>query len=166
LATRAAAACLLLAVLLAAPQAARAAAAAEDEEEDWPVNPYDVEVVADPALRTHGWIALFTGAGLLAAGVVTGGIALHLNSELGSDCKGGRCPPNRQDDLETRDALATSSTVLIGTGFVSAMLGILILAVFAPDAEAEDPPATEGGQTRLTPWLLLGPGSAALEVRF
>ncbi|HUT77335.1 MAG TPA: hypothetical protein VM285_06600 [Polyangia bacterium] len=152
--------------LLTSPRAAGADDDAEEDDDDGPLNPYDSETLADPALRGHGWIALFTGAGLLAAGGVTGGLALHLNAGLEGDCAGGLCPPSRQSDLETRDALATSSTVLIATGFVAAMMGILILAVFAPEVETEDTPAAEGGQAWLTPRLFLGPGSAALEVRF
>jgi hypothetical protein len=151
-------------MLLALP---RAAGADDDgDDDDGPVNPYDAELVADPQLRTHGFIALWSGAGLLAAGAITGGLALYLNAELDSDCQGGLCPPERQGDLDARDALATSSTLLIGAGFVAAVVGILIVAVFAPDPEPEEAPAAESGQARWSPRLLFEPGAAALEVRF
>jgi hypothetical protein len=160
---------LLLLALLLAPRPAACAPRASDDEEDeggGPVNPYDAEMVADPALRTHGWIALFTGFGLLAGGAVTGGIALHLDSELEGDCAGGLCPPDRHEDLETRDALARSSTLLVASGFACTMMGILILAAFAPDVEEAEPAGGEGDQARMSPRLRFGPGSASLEVRF
>jgi len=158
---------LVLALLLtASPLAARAADQPGESDSDEDADAGGEEEAADPALRTHGWIALLSGAGLLAAGAITGAVALHLNAGLKDDCSGGLCPPDRHGDIETRDALAVSSTLLIAAGFSAAMVGILVLAVFAPDAEIEEAPGGGGERALLLPRLLPGPGSIALEVRF
>jgi hypothetical protein len=150
--------------LTAALALAPAAALADDEEaegaeEETPINPYEI-IEADPALETHGWIALSIGAAALIAGGVTGGVALHLDSELEGKCPKGQCPPAEHDRLDRRDALATSSTALLASGFAMAMVGLLLITVFASDEE------DDGGEVALLP--LAGPqlNGAALEWRF
>lgn len=161
--------CFAKLVLFAALALAPAAALAEEdegdkseegEEDEAPINPYEI-IEGDPALNTHGWIALGIGAAALIAGGVTGGLALYLDSELESKCPEGQCPPGEHDRLDRRDALATSSTALLASGFAMAMVGLLVLTVFAPDTEEDD-----GGEVALLP--LAGPRltGAALEWRF
>jgi hypothetical protein len=82
-------------------------------------------------LAVHGWWALGVGAALLVAGGATGGAALHLNSELGDACPGGSCPPERHADIDTRDRLAVSSTVLLSAGIAASAVGTLILTIFS-----------------------------------
>lgn len=167
---------LILGMLLAlAPATALAAddadeSAQEDTAEDegetetaGPVNPYEI-IEADPALKTHGWIALSIGAAALIAGGVTGSVALAINADLEDKCSGDQCPPSQHDRLDRRNALATSSTALIASGFAMAMVGLLVLTAFAPDEEEDT--AAEGSSATLLP--LAGPhlAGAAVEWRF
>ena len=133
--------------------------AAADQEAEGPVNPYEI-IEADPALWTHGWIALGVSGALLISGAVTGGLALSLDKELEDKCTGGVCEPGQHDDLDRRNRLARSSTILLGTGVVAALTGILVLAVFAPDEDAE--PA----KVALRPAASPAYAGASLEWRF
>ena len=154
----------LFAALALAPAAALAdeEKSAESEEDEGPVNPYEI-IEADPALNTHGWIALGIGAAALVAGGITGGMALSLNSDLEEKCTDDQCAPEYHDKLDRRDALATSSTALISAGFGVAMIGLLVLTVFAPDVEEDD-----DGESDVALLPLAGPRltGAALEWRF
>ena len=95
-------------------------------------------LVMDLQLRRHGALALGIGGALLAAGGVTGGIALKMNGELGDKCPGGSCPPDKHEDLDTRNRLAVSSTIFLASGFTLSFVGILVLAVFAPKNGVEE----------------------------
>ncbi len=97
----------------------------------------EVIVVRDPRLRIHGAWALGIGGALLAAGGVTGGVALKLNGELEGQCPDGSCPPSKHGDLDTRNRLAVSSTILLASGFTFSFVAILVLAVFAPKKTVE-----------------------------
>jgi hypothetical protein len=131
-----------IAAAMLAAVAAPATASAERNEKPSPPNPYQLE--RDPALRTHGWAALGIGGALLAAGGVSGGLALHFDAELSRDCPGGSCPPARHDDLDRIDYLSKSSTVLLVSGAAAAIVGLLVLTVFAP--QIEQPPEREDGE--------------------
>ncbi len=97
----------------------------------------EVIEVRDPRLRIHGAWALGIGGALLAAGGVTGGVALKLNGDLADQCPDGSCPPTRHGDLDTRNRLAVSSTIFLASGFSLSLVGILVLAVFAPEKTVE-----------------------------
>ena len=86
-------------------------------------------------LAVHGWWTLGAGVVLLVGGGVTGGIAIHLNKELEEKCPGGACGPAKYSDLDTRDRLAVTSTILVAGGVAASAVGILILAVFARPAK-------------------------------
>jgi hypothetical protein len=156
----------LLAALALAP-AVTLADEGDDEkskEDEGPVNPYEI-IEADPALRTHGWIALSIGAAALIAGGVTGGVALYFDNDLEKKCTEDQCAPPHHDRLDQRDALATSSTALLASGFTLALVGLLVLTAFAPDAEEDQ---SGGGETDVALLPLAGPRTtgAALEWRF
>ncbi|MFO8072063.1 MAG: hypothetical protein R6V85_09335 [Polyangia bacterium] len=131
-----------IAAAMLAAVAAPSAASAERNTDLSPPNPYELE--RDPALRTHGWVALGIGGAMLAAGGVTGGLALHFDAELSRDCSAGSCPPARHGDLDRIDYLSKSSTVLLISGAAASIVGLLVLTVFAP--EIERPPEREDGE--------------------
>jgi hypothetical protein len=110
-------------------------------------------------VATTGWVVAGVGAAVLVAGGVTGGVALSKNKDIEDNCPGGDCEPAYHDDVDSRDALATTSTVLIGVGAAAVVAGVLMLTVFDSD---EDPSA----EVALLP--VLGPetAGAALEWRF
>ncbi len=113
-------------------------------------------------LAVSGWWTLGTGAALLVAGGITGGVALHLNAELRGECTGGSCPPTYHADLDARDHLAVSSTVLLGAGIAAAAVGVLILTVFSRPPKG----ATTGATAALTPVAAPGGGGAVWTWRF
>ena len=79
--------------------------------------------------------------------VMLGGLALKWDKHLEGVCNDdGVCESPHHDALDRRDRLATSSTVLLGTGVVATLTGILVLAVFAPDEE-EEPKVSLGPAT-------------------
>lgn len=82
-------------------------------------------------LWVWGWVATGAGAVILVAGAATGGAALSLGGDLESSCPDGICPPDKRDDLDTMNALGTSSTVLLAAGGVVAATGIVLLVVDA-----------------------------------
>jgi hypothetical protein len=88
-------------------------------------------------LAVHGWWTLGAGVALLVGGGVTGGVAIHLNKELQGACDGGSCSPAYHADIDTRDRLAVTSTILVAGGVAASAVGVLILAVFARPAKAK-----------------------------
>jgi hypothetical protein len=138
---------------------------AKADKDEGPVNPYE-QIEGDPGLWTHGWVALALGGAMLIAGGVTGGLALKLNGDLEDKCSGGQCPPGQHDELDRRDALATSSTALIAAGFASAMVGLLVLAAFAPDRAEEAASANKDTEVALLPLIDPELAGAAVTWRF
>ena len=113
-------------------------------------------------LRVSGWWTLGTGAALLVAGGIAGGVALHLNGELHDECPGGSCPPAYHGDLDERDRLAVSSTVLLGAGVAATAVGVLILTVFSRPPKG----GTAGATAALSPVAAPGGGGAVWTWRF
>jgi hypothetical protein len=113
-------------------------------------------------LAVHGWWALGAGVALLIGGSVTGGVALHMNGELSKKCPGGSCPPERHAELDTRDRLGVTSTVLVAGGVAASAVGILILAVFSR------PPKEDGDKSAAAFVPSIGPNvvGATLAWRF
>jgi hypothetical protein len=89
------------------------------------------------ALATGGWVAIGLGGALLIGGAITGSMAISLDNDLETDCSDGGCPPSRHDDLDKRDALGTTSSVLLGVGVAAAVAGVLMLTL-GDDGEEDD----------------------------
>ena len=113
-------------------------------------------------LKVHGWWSLGAGAALLIGGGIAGGVAIHLNKELSEVCHGGSCEPEYYAEIDTRDRLGITSTVLIAGGVAASAVGILILAVFSR------PPKGKGEKSATAFVPSFGPdvAGAALEWRF
>jgi hypothetical protein len=124
-----------------------------------------VDATARARLGVHGWWALGAGVALLIGGGITGGVALHLDKELSKECEGGSCPPAQHADLDTRDRLAVTSTVLIAGGVAASAVGILILAVFARTPKMSED-ESEGPAAALVPAVGPGVAGAAVAWRF
>jgi hypothetical protein len=77
---------------------------------------------------TVGWITAAVGASAAIGGAVLGGLALSKNSDLNQACGDGPCP-NKSGDVDTRDNLALSSTVLIAAGGTVLAVGAALLIV-------------------------------------
>jgi len=79
----------------------------------------------------YGWIGIGVGGAALLGGVVTGAMALSLNSDLKDKCSGGVCPPNEQSNVDKLGTLSTVSTVLVIGGGVIAAAGATLLIIDA-----------------------------------
>ncbi len=80
-----------------------------------------------PIVNT-GWILSGIGAGTAVAGAVVGGMALSKNKDLVAACGDDPCPEKR-NDRQSRDRLATASTALLATGGTIMAAGITLLVV-------------------------------------
>jgi len=105
-------------------------------------------------VRTGGWVALGLGAALLAGGGVTGGVALKKNGDLVDSCDGGVCDRNKAGEIDSRDAMAMTTNVLLGVGAAAVVAGVLMLTVFDSDESAD------GGDASVGPTA--GPGFAGV----
>lgn len=73
-----------------------------------------------------GWIVSGVGAGAAVAGVVLGSIALSKNKSLLAACKDRHCP-EKKDEKEQRDNIATSATVFLAVGGTAIAAGATLL---------------------------------------
>lgn len=87
-----------------------------------------------------------TGAALLVAGAVTGGVAMAKASDLESSCPNKTCPPDMRDTKHQTKLLANTTDVLLATGGVALAAGI-VWYVFFPSKEREP----IGKQARIQP---------------
>lgn len=86
---------------------------------------------------TLAYVGFVVGAAGLAAGAVTGSLALSRASDARDFCTGNRCAARAVDDIETSNTFADVSTVSFGVGAAGAVFGALVWAL--DDGE----PATE-----------------------
>jgi hypothetical protein len=109
-----------------------------------------VVVSARRPSKTLPWVTIAVGAAGLAAGTITGALALgHLHSLNGECAASGACPPssNWQSDKSAANTFANVSTyTLIGGGVVAAA-GIvwLIVATVSPPSSGATTGASGGG---------------------
>jgi len=116
-------------------------------------------------LRTVGWVTLGVGAAVLVGGSITGGMALSLNSDLSDQCGDGTCTTDdKQGDLDKRDGLAKTSTVLLAIGGAVAATGIVLLVVGS--VGKEDPGADGASEVSVAPTVGPGFAGAAITGRF
>lgn len=103
--------------------------------------PLDEPTSGRGAKATAGWVLIGTGALALVAGAISGGLALATNNEFEDATV-------REDQValaQEVDNYALATDVLLGTGLVFAVVGIVLVAVDDGD-DAED-----DAQVRLTP---------------
>src|SRR5260370_27645860 len=98
--------------------------------------------------RTLGWVGLGVGVAGLAAGAITGILAMSKHSDLQTPCANG-CPASAQGDLDSYHTLGTLSTVGFIAGGVLSAAG-LVLVITAP----HDSAAAAG--PRAMPYIGLG----------
>lgn len=122
---------------------------------DSPAMPAQTNRKKSAPLKMWGWASVGLGGAALIAGGITGGIALSKNSELKKKCESSGCYGTEYDSLDTRDALAVSSTVLLAAGGAIAVTGLVLLIV-GHKGEAASPPVS----------LMPSPGGVVIEGRF
>jgi len=103
----------------------RAAEQAGDEEPDRP--PPDAPESDGGGPHPVGFALIGVGAAVAIAGAVVGGVALSISDDLAGACAGGVCPPERQGDADTGEALAITADVLLPVGAATAIVGLILL---------------------------------------
>ena len=79
------------------------------------------------------------GAGLLI-GAITGGLAVAAEGDLEQACPGLVCPPEKQDDLDSANTLALTSTVSFIVGGAIAATGVVLLVLRPGGGDAPQAP--------------------------
>lgn len=74
-----------------------------------------------------GIALLGTGGALLLTSIITGSVALSLNSDLRDNCPGGGCYAPYHDDVDRLDALAAVTDAFIPLGTVMLIAGAFTL---------------------------------------
>jgi len=87
-------------------------------------------------LAVAGWVVLAAGGAALAAGTVTGILALKADEDIVESCPDGGCYPEHHGDLDRRDDLALSTDVLLAVGAAGAAVGAVLLIVDAARGES------------------------------
>ncbi len=102
-----------------------------------------------PVLAIVGFV--IGGVGV-AAGAITGGLAMSAGSAAKEGCNGNVCPTANQDDADHATLMAHISTAGFAVGGAGVVLGVIGLLL--PDAEPSSPAKKKDAQ--LQPWLGLG----------
>jgi hypothetical protein len=103
-----------------------------------------------------GWGALAVGGVGLAAGTVTGVIAVSKKRKLDDgDCFGNACGPDEHDDVDTYNKLRTFSTLGFVIGGIATAAGAALLLTAPDEAPAQD------AKPQVAPWVGLGVAGVA-----
>jgi len=123
-----------------------------EPESDLPMDtlPAVNEQAKPSVLKTVGWVGVAVGGGMLIGGAITGGVALSKNSEVEDKCLERECLPQYHDLSNSRDKMATASTVLFVAGGLVAATGIVMLIVSGRKARGESPVAVIPNPTGIT----------------
>jgi hypothetical protein len=125
----------------------------------------------DTTLSAPGFVLLGLGVAGLAAGAITGGLALGRASELRDRCPANPCPTEYQSLSDKANTLATVSTVSFAVGGAAAAAGVVWLLAEAAGGAAnggnmEGGEAPTGTSARWTLVPRVGAGSIALSGTF
>jgi tetratricopeptide (TPR) repeat protein len=127
-----------------------------------PVPPTPPEEPVD-ALNVSGWVLFGTGAAVLIAGGVLGGLALgeqNAAEEAGSLA-------DQQDHFDRGETEALTADILFGTGGALAVTGVILLIVRAARANDHDQPAADAPVSLRPTFAGHGPGvGLTLDGRF
>jgi hypothetical protein len=96
------------------------------------------EPAEDEGGRVWTWIALGTGAALVAGGAVAGGVSIGKEKDLESKCDGGVCDSSLASERDTVKSLNSTADILYGVGAAALVSGAVLFFV-EPDGEEERP---------------------------
>ncbi len=118
--------------------------------------------------KTIGFVALGVGAAGLAAGAVTGLMAMGKASDLKDHCVNGACPADQQSTIDSYKTLGLVSTIGFAVGIVGAGAGIYFLVTAPKEPKAVAAGSRNGtgafGEVRVSPYI--GVGNAGLAGSF
>ncbi|WP_245678372.1 tetratricopeptide repeat protein [Chondromyces crocatus] len=133
-----------------------------------PAAPVDQGVVIETrvpesrrALRPYAYAAGGVGVAGLALFTVAGLMASSTYADLSETC-GGRCPPNRQSDVDAGKTQQTLANIGLIVGAAGLAAGATLFVLSITGSEASDAAQTSAGR----PQLLLGPGYAGVRGTF
>ena len=87
--------------------------------------------------RVWTWVALGVGGAALIAGGAIGGAVMGKASDLEKQCPDNQCPESRWDELDSAEAMAMTSNVLIGVGAAAVVAGVVLFFV-EPGGDEEE----------------------------
>lgn len=108
--------------------------------------------------RVTSYVAFGVGVAGVAAGSISGGMAMANKSALGSHCDGNACPSSERSDINGLRSNGTISTIGFGVGIVGLAAGTVLFLV----SRHHEPSRT--GTT--VPLVSVGLGGAAVKVSF
>lgn len=111
-------------------------------------------------LSLAGWVLTGSGAALIVAGAITGGLALGKDNDLNNQCEESHCPSSADGDIESMNNLAVVTNVLLGVGAAAAVTGAVLLIVGAKKER------TQEKELAVVPVLSPNYGGLAIEGRF
>jgi hypothetical protein len=97
--------------------------------------------------NTPGYVALAVGGLGIAAGSVTGWMALMRRKDLKAVCADGMCPPSAQEDLDRYHTYGTISGVAFGVG-IAGLAASTYLLLTGSDARADTGVGCSGFELR------------------
>ncbi|MFO0616883.1 MAG: hypothetical protein U0414_30085 [Polyangiaceae bacterium] len=100
--------------------------------------PARVDGPSRSAMRVASVVTLTAGGAGLVAGAITGGLAIAKHAESDAKCT-PVCTPDAYDLDDAAKPLADASTAAIVLGLASALTGVVLFAVSAPDAPSPRP---------------------------
>lgn len=117
-----------------------------------PANPVPETPSGGGARAVLPWVAFGVGGVGLAAGAVTGIIAMGKHSDLANSklCNGTTCDPSQQSSIDSYHSMATVSTVAFVVGGVGVAAGAVLLLT-RPKAEATVDTQSPAGQPAPSP---------------
>ncbi|MGE0789900.1 MAG: tol-pal system YbgF family protein [Sandaracinaceae bacterium] len=111
------------------------------------------------SISVPGIIVLSIGGALGIASIATGVASQVIYDGLATDCGGAACPANRASDVDTGEALALTSTILMFPSIIAIGVGIVLLIVDSGGGGGER------ARLRRRPLAVVsGPGDAGLAV--
>jgi hypothetical protein len=106
---------------------------------------------ASSTQKTLGYVGIGVGAALLAAGGVTGMMAVGKENSLKQNCPGGACPASEQDNLDQARSLAGVATIATIGGAAFGITGLVLLLTSGGEEQPEK--ATSAAAPGWSPWV-------------
>jgi hypothetical protein len=105
----------------------------------------EVDLDADTAGRTRGYVALGTGGAVVVAGIITGIAAVSMSEDAKDRCAGKRCPRSAEPAIDRANTLANVSNVTLAVGLLGVGYGLFEILTHA----SEDADAASRGRPKL-----------------
>lgn len=105
------------------------------------------------SLRTWAFVAAGVGVAGIATFAIVGSMANSKFDDLESTCKGGTCPPDKQEDIDSGKTYQLVANVGLGLGVVGLGTGALLYLL---------EPKREAASTGTTVHVSVGPGSVSV----